>query len=97
MSSLPPPRKITPMRNSAEPVARIPEMLVWVMQGRVVRCGHCGSMVFTQRKHVLNFLRLEKMATVLECGGCSHLEWFSRSPVQEYIPMEPQERFSRLE
>jgi len=54
------------------------------VRGIQIRCSHCGSIRFSERKAQLNtagmtFLNLDwanKSATVLVCESCGKLEWF---------------------
>ncbi|WP_196814487.1 hypothetical protein [Nocardia sp. BMG111209] len=60
--------------------------------GVEVRCSHCDSREFLERKGLITtrglaYLDLEwpnRSARVLQCSSCGHLEWFARlEPVDE--------------
>ena len=60
----------------------------YIAGGKQVQCSHCGHTSFENRRILLNtrgatffnFDWLNKGATVLTCGKCSRLEWFSIEP-----------------
>jgi hypothetical protein len=75
----------------------------WVMQGRVVFCGHCDGVTFQKKKLMMNtkgltYFNLDWLnaeAAALICDHCGHIEWFTREPHQEPVPATSVIRASR--
>jgi uncharacterized protein len=58
------------------------------MQGKKIKCPHCGNKIFEIQSKLLNtagltFLSLDwanKQASILICTRCSGIQWFLKQP-----------------
>lgn len=89
-----PPKREGPPKQLAEPGDNVVKFVnAWVMQGRVVFCGHCDGITFTARKLLMNTRGMTYMgldwlnetSVALVCDHCTHIEWFTRAPHQEPV------------
>jgi predicted nucleic-acid-binding Zn-ribbon protein len=81
-------RFFTAARRAVEAMGEAPTGERYVVAGKAVSCGHCGSDRFVEGRAQLNtaglsFLNLDwanRSAATLACTSCGHIEWFLADP-----------------